>query len=95
MFEASQDLEYYNGYIFDCSSDFGKDSIYQNYSFYPGYEIIYVYDTKLDPNKNPTKNFGRLIARLSMTNLGELESISFRDGYIYIGFEYDGYTFIK
>ena len=62
MFEASQDLEYYNGYIFDCSSDFGKDSIYQNYSFYPGYEIIYAYDTKMDQNKNPTKNFGRLIA---------------------------------
>ena len=95
MFEASQDLEYYNGYIFDCSSDFGEFSKYQNYSFFPGYEIIYIYETKLDQDKNPTKNFGRLIARLSMENLGELESISFRDGYVYIGFEYDGYTFYK
>ena len=95
MFEASQDLEYFNGYIFDCSSDFGENSKYQNYSFYPGNEIIYIYDAKLDQSKKPTKNFGRLIARLSMTNLGELESISFRDGYLYIGFEYDGYTFYK
>ena len=69
MFETPQDLEYYNGYIFDCSSDFGVDNIYQSYSFYTGYEIIYVYDTKLDKNKNPTNNFGRLIARLSMNKL--------------------------
>lgn len=94
-FETSQDLEYHNGYIFQCNSDFGVDSIYQDYSFFTGFEIIYVYDTKLDKNKNPTKNFGRLIARLSMNNLGELESISFRNGYVYIGFASKGYTFYK
>ena len=94
QFEASQDLEYYNGYIFDLCSDFGENSKYQNYSFYPGNEIIYIYDVKLDENKNPTKNFGRLIARLSMSGLGEIESISFRGGYVYIGFEVH-YTFYK
>ena len=47
---------------------------------------IYVYDMKLDENKKPTKNFGRLVARLHTTGIGELESLSFRDGYIYFGF---------
>ena len=92
MFESSQDIEYYNEFIFDCNSDF-KNS--QSYSFYEEYHIIYVYDTKLDKNKNPTKNFGRLIARLSMINLGELEGISFKDGYVYIGFGNNDYTFYK
>ena len=94
-FESSQDLEYYNGYIFDCNSDSGVNKNYQDYSFNKGYEIIYVYDTKLDQNKNPTKNFGRLIARLSMTQLGELESLSFRGGFVYIGFSNNGYIFYK
>ena len=40
MFESSQDIEYYNGFIFDCNSDF-KNS--QSYSFYEEYHIIYVY----------------------------------------------------
>ena len=94
-FEISQDLEYYNDYIFACYSDFGVDFVYQSYSFYKGYQIIYVYNAKLDNNKNPTKNFGRLIARLSMIGFGELESISFRNGYVYIGFGTNGVDFYK
>ena len=94
QFEAWQDLEYYNGYIFDLCSDFGEQSKHQTYSFFPGNEIIYIYDAKLDENKNPTKNFGRLVARLSMSGIGEIESISFRGGYVYIGFEVH-YTFYK
>ena len=74
---------------------FGVDYVYQSYSFNKGYQIIYVYDAKLDNNKNPTKNFGRLIARLSMIWLGELESLSFRGGYVYIGFGNYGYDFYK
>ena len=93
MFEAAQDLEYYNGYIFDCGSDFGLPNPYQIYSFYPGYEFIYIYDAKFDKNKRPTKNFGRLIARLIIKGLGELESLSFRDGYVYFGFGKKGYNF--
>ena len=95
MFETSQDLEYYNGYIFDCNSDGGVLINYQSYGFYKGYQIIYVYDVKLDKNRNPTKNFGRFIARLCIINLGELESLSFKDGYIYIGFSNNGYVFYK
>ena len=70
---------------------------YQSYSFYHYLDnIIYVYDAKLDKNNNPTKNFGRLIARLFMSGLGELESISFRDGYVYMGFNVNGsQTFYK
>ena len=40
MFETSQDLEYYNGYIFDCNSDGGVLINYQSYGFYKGYQII-------------------------------------------------------
>ena len=93
MFEAGQDLEYYNGYIFDCSTDFGLPNPYQKYSFFPGYEIIYIYDAKFDQNKKPTKNFGRLIARLILKGFGELESISFRNGNVYFGFGKNGYNF--
>ena len=93
MFEAEQDLEYYNGYIFDCASDFGLPNPHHKYSFYPGYELIYVYDAKFDENKKPTKNFGRLIARFIMQGFGELESISFRNGNVYFGLGKKGYNF--
>ena len=92
-FETTQDLEYFNGYIFDCASDFGLPHIYQVYSFYPGYEIIYIYSSKFDVNKKPDKNFGKFIKRLSVKDLGELESISFRNGNVYFGFGKKGYNF--
>ena len=86
-FETAQDLEYYNGYVFFCSTDAGANSNYQNYSFLKkGTNVIHVYDVKLDKNNNPTKNFGRLICKLQIYGLGELESISFRKGFVYIGF---------
>ena len=90
MFEAVQDLEYYNGYIFDCASDFGVPNPYQVYSFYSGYEFIYVYEAKFNENNNPTKNFGRLIARFIVKSLGELESLTFSNGYVYLGFDKNG-----
>ena len=34
MFEAGQDLEYHDGYVFYCTSDLGAPSKYQTYSFY-------------------------------------------------------------
>ena len=65
----------------------GAPSKYQSYAFYKkGDNIINVYDTKLDKNKKPTKNFGRLVTRLYTSGIGELESISFREGYVYFGF---------
>ena len=87
MFEAGQDLEYYNGYTYYCTTDLSAPSKYQTYSFYKKMDnIIYVYDMNLDKNKNPTKNFGRLVQRLFISGLGELEGISFRGGYVYFGF---------
>ena len=56
-FEATQDLEYFNGYIFDCASDFGLPNPHHLYSFYPGYELIYIYSSKFDVNKKPNKNW--------------------------------------
>ena len=93
MFETQQDLEYNKGYIFDCASDFGLPHIYQKYSFYAGYELFYIYDAKFDENGKPTKNFGRLVKRLIMKGFGELESVSFRNGNIYLGFGKKGYNF--
>ena len=93
MFEAGQDLEYYDGYIFDCATDFGLPNPYQKYSFYSGYEMIYVYDAKFDENEKPGKNFGRLINRFVVKGLGELEGISFRNGNVYFGFGKKGYHF--
>ena len=85
-FEIGQDLEYYNGYVFYCTTDAGINSA-EKYGFLKkGSNVIHVYDVKLDKNNNPTKNFGRLICKLQMSGLGELESISFRKGYAYIGF---------
>ena len=95
MFEACQDLEYYNGYLFDCSSDFGAPNNYQVYSFYKDYQLIHVYDINFDKNKKPTKNFGRLVARFVIYGLGELESLSFRNNYVYVGFNNRGYHFYK
>ena len=95
MFESCQDLEYNKGYLFDCSSDFGAPNDYQSYSFYKDYQLIYVYDVNFDKNKKPTKNFGRLVARFVIYGLGELESLSFRDDYAYIGFNRGGYHFYK
>ena len=87
MFEAGQDLEYYNGYTYYCTTDLGVQSKHLIYSFYKRMDnIIYVYDMNLDKNKNPTKNFGRLVQRLFISGLGELEGISFRGGYVYFGF---------
>ena len=34
IFEAGQDLEYYNGYTFFCTTDLSAPSKYQSYSFY-------------------------------------------------------------
>ncbi len=89
IFETSQDLEYHDGYVFFVTSDLGAPNQYQTYSFYKKSDnIIYVYNMKLDKDKKPTKNFGRLVARLHTTGIGamEMESVSFRDGYIYFGF---------
>ena len=41
------------------------------------------------------EDFGRLIARLCIINLGELESLSFKDGYLCVGFSNNGYVFYK
>ena len=96
VFETCQDLEFHNGYAFLCSCDFGI-GVYQSYSFFNAWGgIINIYDMKLDKNKKPTKNFDRLIGRLYVSSFGELEDVSFRDGYVYFGFAPTGrYAFYK
>ena len=48
MFETNQDLEYYNGYLFECTSDFGTSNNYQSYSFYKDNNLIQIYDASFD-----------------------------------------------
>ena len=87
VYEVAQDIEFYNGYLFDCLSDPGVREGGPPYSFYGLWHgIIYVYNMKLDKNKKHTKDFGRLTARLHLRGFWELESISFRDNYVYFGF---------
>ena len=97
VFETCQDIEFHNGYAFLCSCDFGANNQYQSYSFFNAWGgMINIYDMNLDKNKKPTKNFGRLVARLYISGFGELEDVSFRDGYIYFGFAPTGrYAFYK
>lgn len=95
MFETNQDLEFNNGYLFYCASDFALPNSYQVYSFYSEYQFIHVYNVKFDKDKKPNKNFGRLVARFMIKGLGEIESISFRNGFIYFAFNYRQYRFYK
>ena len=88
---------FYNGYLFDCRNDPGPRKEYTLYSFYGlNHGITYVYNMKLDKSKKNTKGFGRLIARLHLKGVGEIESISFRDNYAYFGFANQAkYVFYK
>ena len=97
VFETCQDIEFHNGYGFLCSCDFGAGNEYQSYSFFNGWGcMINIFDMNLDKDKKPTKNFGRLVARLYESGFGELGDVSFRDGYIYFGFNPSGkYAFYK
>ena len=85
FFHTSQDLEYYDGYVFMITSELGICQ-YQAYSFYKrGSNMIYIYNAKFR-NGVPSKNFGRLVGKLYMEGRGELESISFHNKKIYLGF---------
>ena len=85
FFHTSQDLEYYDGYIFMTTSELGICK-YQIYSFYPKLSnMIFIYNAKFE-NGIPSKNFGKLVGKLYMDNKGELESISFHNKNIYLGF---------
>jgi len=85
-FETTQDLEYYNGYVFFATSNFFAGDFFQKYSFYKeNSSIIYVYNAKIE-NGKPSKNFGMIEDILYIEPFGEIEAIEFLNGFMYYGF---------
>jgi len=85
-FETTQDIEYYNGYVFFVTTNFFAGDFFQKYSFYKeGSNIIYVFNAKFE-NGKPTKNFGMIEDILYLESLGELEAIEFHNNKVYYGF---------
>ena len=85
-FETTQDIEYYNGYVYFVTTNFFAGDYFQKYSFYnEGSNIIYVFNAKFEDGK-PSKNFGMIEDILYLQSLGELEAIEFFDGKVFFGF---------
>ena len=91
MDQTTQDVEYYNGFVYVTCFDFCPNR-YQLYCFNENYvATIYVYYAGfdvVDGELKPNKNFGRLNKILVVDKgIGEIESISFRDNFVYFGFD--------
>lgn len=87
MFETTQDITWYDGYIFMPCFDAGKKTIYQIYNFWgPSVSVIYIYDAHLDEDGKAGKDFGRLVSRVIVHDKGEIEGISFQHGKVYFGY---------
>ncbi|MBR2659034.1 InlB B-repeat-containing protein [Candidatus Saccharibacteria bacterium] len=76
-----QGADFHNGYIY---------STFDNYDGSTGGEVAYinVYKAKLKTDGTPDRGFGSLVAvyYIDALNLGEIESISFRNNKAYLGF---------
>ena len=85
-FETTQDIEYYNGYVYFITTNFFAGDEFQKYSFYKEVSnIIYVYNAIFE-NGKPSKKFGMLEDILYLESLGELEAIEFIDEKVFFGF---------
>lgn len=97
--EDSQGLEYNNGYVYVTTYKSSNDG-YQDYS--PQQEhsaVIYVYNARFNKINNvyiPSKAFGKLVKKIYIDVLsyekssniyyGEIESISFHNNKVYLGY---------
>ena len=88
MDQTTQDIEYYNGFVYVTCFDYCPNK-YQLYCFNENYvATIYVYYADFDAEGKPSKNFGRLKEILIVDKgIGEIESISFRNESVVIGFD--------
>lgn len=103
--EITQGIDYHNGYIYVSTFDFGKDSTtcpgkYQTYCYgEPDTGVIYVYNAKYNSDGTLSPNFGRLVATYKTpTGIGELETLSFKDDKLYLGYaakKYDSENVFK
>lgn len=89
--EYTQGLEYRNGYIYQTgwkTNDCASLQLYCD-NLANGSGIINVYNAKFDSEGVPSKDFGRRVKEIYINgtaNMGELESISFRDDEVFLGF---------
>lgn len=90
-----QDIEYKNGYIYFTSANVGgsnnENSTCNTSQLYcldkEQSNYIYVYNAKLNSDGTPTVDFGKLVKRIKIgQGIGEIESISFKDNDVYIGY---------
>ena len=77
---TSQGLEYHNGYIYWTLSEIDDNRNHNTH--------IYVYNAKLKKDGNPENGFGDKVASLytNAGDFGEIESISFRNDEVYLGY---------
>lgn len=77
---TSQGLEYHNGYVYWTLSEIDGDRNQITH--------IYVYNAKLKNDGNPENGFGEKVASLftNAESFGEIESISFRNNEVYLGY---------
>ena len=91
MDQTTQDIEYHNGFVYVTCFDYCPNR-YQLYCLNENYvATIYVYYAGFDvvgDEIKPNKNFGRLNKIFIIDKgIGEIESISFRDDFVYVGFD--------
>lgn len=88
---TGQGFGYNKGYVYNGSFDVGGGNCPNKYQLYcPGAEYtgtIFAYNAKYNSDGTPSPNFGRLVARYTVpANFGEIETISFNNNVMYLGF---------
>lgn len=83
-----QGIEYHNGYIYMTTAEYTCPNKYQLYCNQKKYSsIVYVYNAKFNNDGTPSKDFGKLVEKLYVDKaIGELESISFNNNQIFLGY---------
>lgn len=90
--ETGQGLDYNNGYLYVTSFEIGETAkcpgTYQVYCYdEEDSGTIYVYNAKYNSDGTPSPYFGTLVARYKTpTGLGEIETVSFKDNKMYLGY---------
>lgn len=88
LIETTQGMEYHNGYIYLTTFEAGCPSTYQLWCLNtPFSSLTYVYNAKLNSDKTPSSTFGNLEKVFYIgPNIGELESISFDEKNVILGY---------
>lgn len=96
--QTDQGKEYHNGYIYSTVFEQGTcPSSYQIYCYGDAYSAyIYVYNAKIESNGKPHKDFGHLVKKIYIgSGFGELETVSFANNKMYLGYAAQHYDINK